>query len=38
VSGRRVAVVRGRHGKFPRTSVTVRLRRAPASWRVAVVG
>ena len=37
VAGRRVAEVRGRNGKVPRTSVTVRLRRAAASWRVAVV-
>jgi hypothetical protein len=38
VAGRRVAVVRGHDGRVPRTSVTLRLRRAAASWRVAVVG
>lgn len=38
VAGRRVAVVRGHDGQVPRTSVTLRLRRAAASWRVAVVG
>jgi subtilisin family serine protease len=37
VAGRRVAVVRRRHGKAPRTSVTVRLRRPARHWRVAVV-
>jgi subtilisin family serine protease len=37
VAGRRVAVVRGRDGKAPRTSVTVRRAHAAAPWRVVVL-
>jgi subtilisin family serine protease len=37
VAGRKVAVVRRRSGDAPRTSVTLRLRRATSRWRVVVV-